>query len=131
MTLKNRIDEEADETTETKAVSVSKQDKAFLAEIKRLVKAAQDGKLDTRGDIQRSDDGVQRIVYALHNLAKIALMLARIGACRKLAINGCFGQRICVGDKIVHGVYALIKVILYCVEVAIVLIGDFRRNIAF
>jgi len=58
--------------------AISKEDKAFLSEIKRLVKAAQQGKLDTRGDEDRFEglhaeviDGINTILDAVITPFKI------------------------------------------------------------
>ena len=58
-------------------------------------------------------------------------MFGCIGPSGKLSFNCSFGKNTRVGDQHVHGINALIEVVLYCIEVAIIGIGYLRRNIAF
>ena len=44
------------------------------------------------GHVQRSDDGVQRVVHALNDLAVVALMLVRVGTGRKLSLDARLGK---------------------------------------
>ena len=58
------------------------------------------------GHVQRPDDGVERVVDALDDLAEVALMLGGIGAGGELALHGGLGQHVGVGHERVHRVDA-------------------------
>ncbi len=81
-------------------------------------------------DIERPDHGIQGGIHALDDLAEVAAMPAGVGAGGQLALDRRSGQHIGVGNQGVHRFDALVQVVLDGVEVAIVVIGDFRRNVA-
>ena len=82
-------------------------------------------------NIERADDRVQRGVDAFNDLSEVALVLGGIGACGQLAFDGGLRQHAGVGDQRVHGIDAGVQVVLDLVEVAVVVVGDPRRNVAF
>ena len=49
------------------------------------------------GDIQWPDDGIQRLIDALHDLAEVALMLAGIGAGGEFTLDGGAAEFVGVG----------------------------------
>ena len=83
-----------------------------------------------RGHVQRADDRVQRVVYALHDLAIVALVLAGIGAGGQFAVHRRLDQRSGIGDQRIDGVDAGVEVVLDGVEVAVVGVGDLGGNVA-
>ena len=82
-------------------------------------------------DIERANDRVQRGVDAFDDFAEVALVLAGVGARGQLALDGGLRQNTGVGDQRVHGIDAGVQVVLDLVEVAVVVVGDPGRNVAF
>ena len=80
-------------------------------------------------DVHRADEGVERLVHAVDDLAEVAAVLARIGAGGELAVLGALisGSR---RHQPVHHVDAVVQVVLDLVEVAVVVVGDLRRDVA-
>ncbi len=80
--------------------------------------------------VERTDHRVQRFVYALHDLAVVALVLAGVGASGQLALNRGSGENAGVCNQRIHGVDAGVEVVLDRIEVAVVGVGDLGGNIA-
>ncbi len=57
-------------------------------------------------------------------------MLCRVSTGIKSTFYRCIRQNFCIRDQLVHCIYTGIQVILDLIEVAIVRIGNLRRNIA-
>ena len=83
-----------------------------------------------RGYIQRPNHRVQAIVHALHDLAIVALMLRGVGARGQLAVHCRLREQPCIRNQRIDRVDACIQVVLQNIEVAVVGVGDFDRNVA-
>ena len=82
------------------------------------------------GHIERLDDGIHGSVYSLDDAAEVALVAGRIGAGGQLAGNGALGEHVGVIDEGIDGDDADIEVVLDLVEVAAILVGDGRGDVA-
>ncbi|GAM11841.1 hypothetical protein OR1_04159 [Geobacter sp. OR-1] len=82
-------------------------------------------------DVQRPDDRIEGLVYPLDDLTEVTLMFGGIGSGVELAGNGGGGEHVGVGNQGVDGVDGLVEVVLDLVEVAVVGVGDPRRDVAF
>ena len=83
-----------------------------------------------RSNVQRRDDGVQRLIHTLHDLAEVTLMLGCVGARGQLALDRGLGEQSGLGDQQIDGIDRLVEVVLDGVEVTVVGIGDLRGDIA-
>jgi sugar phosphate isomerase/epimerase len=54
------------------------------------------------GDVERADDGVERVVDALDHFLEVALMAGRVGTCRELAVDGGAASMVGIGDHALH-----------------------------
>ena len=65
------------------------------------------------------------------DLAEVALVLGGVGPGGQLAFDGGLGRACAASaDQAVEGVDALVEVVLDLVEVAVVGVGDLRRDVA-
>ena len=80
--------------------------------------------------LQWSDDRVQRVVHAFHDLAEIALVFRRVRSCRQFSFHRGAGKHPGIYDHGVHGVDAHVQVVLDVVEIAVVGIRDLGGNIS-
>ena len=81
------------------------------------------------GHIERSDNGIQRVVDTLDDFAEITFVFGRVGAGCQSAFDGGLGQHVGIGDQCVDHIDAGIQVALDRIEVTLVAIGNLRRDI--
>ena len=80
------------------------------------------------GDVERPDDGVERVIDALHDARVVALMPGGVGAGGQLALDGGAREHAGVGHQGVDGVDGGVEVVLEGVEVTVVGVGDPGRD---
>ena len=77
-----------------------------------------------------ADEGVDQLVDPADQFAPAAGKLRRVAARLQLAVLGGLDQRVRLGQQAVHHVDAGVEVVLDLVEVAVVGVGDLRRDVA-
>ncbi|PKK85127.1 MAG: hypothetical protein CVT48_06980, partial [Thermoplasmata archaeon HGW-Thermoplasmata-1] len=80
--------------------------------------------------IERPDDGIQRVIDAVDDLAKVALMLTSVGTCGQLTLHCSISQHGSIGHQRINRIYALIEVVLDGVEITVIGIANPGRDIA-
>ena len=78
----------------------------------------------------RQQDGVQHLVDALDDFAIIALVLRGVGAGGQSSLRSRPDQQCRLADQRVDVADAVVQVVLDLVEIAVVIVGNLRRDIA-
>ena len=83
-----------------------------------------------RGFFDRFENGVQRVIDALDDFPVAAFELVSLTAGLQPTFNCRSGQRDTLGDQTIDGFDTTVQVVLDRVEIAIIGVGDLRRDIA-
>ncbi len=82
------------------------------------------------GHGEGANDGVERVVNALHDGAEVAPVFCRVSSGCQTTLNGRLGQMCGIGGHRIDGIDALIQVVLDFVEITMVGVSDLFRNVA-